>query len=126
MIDYGVRFLLWVAAEPAVSILDCCLPVIFYLVRQGIVKLSMSKQSSGSNSSLKRKWPTSDNYCRQPSENSIELAQGGHTKAATSVGYTAEASKSSAINDDPSAGYDSAASVIRVQQDVNVRSHSDS
>ena len=86
----------------------------------------MSRQSSESKSSLKRKWPTSDYYCRQPSENSIELAQGGHTKAAASVGYTVEASKSSANNDGPSAGYDSVASVIRVQQHVDVRSHGDS
>lgn len=124
---YGVTLLIWVAAEPPVSIIGCCLPINFYLARQCIEKgplsLSAMKSLSKSKSALGLKWPTSRDYHRQPSEHSIELAQGDFTTTAPSVRYAVSATKTSANDGDTNLSDDSEAPAIKIRKDIDIRSH---
>ena len=130
------------AAEPAVSIIGCCLPVIFYLFQQCYVsgptsvlgpKFSsrQNKESSGNSSSRNRGWarPTikQQGYGRQDSDHSLENVT-KDAEAATGT-YDVDASKGSLqMQPHEEAGlYDGSVTnpQIMVKKDVDVRSNRD-
>lgn len=124
--DYGATFMMWVAAETSFSIIGCCLPVMFYLVRHYVEKLSSlrtTKHTSGRNLFGIPQWPTIGNYSRQPSEHSIKLGQREFAPAAAPAGYTVRATGGFASDDDIGMEYDSVNPTIVVQSDADIRSH---
>ncbi|KAL6716059.1 hypothetical protein ACLMJK_007021 [Lecanora helva] len=126
---YGINLFFWVAAEPAVSIIGCCLPIIFYLARRcityGPASLFTSKPLSTSSASRSNTmWPKPAERRRLPSEHSLELTERTFADDAASVEHTANGTKRSMYDyDKKSMENDYMRPAFDVHKDVQVRSH---
>lgn len=135
--DNGLTLIFWVTAEPAVSIIGCCLPAMFYLARRCIRDGPSSLFSTTTSSHSKLRWASrqtfnnNNNFINnkkhrhQPTDTSFGTSGDVGLFAGPEIRYEATAKKVSSHDDD--IHNDSNAVPLRplgviVQKDVDLRS----